>query len=374
MISRLDPFIRCHAILCVIVLAWASTGGTASAGPVGPGLSQAVVTVVAYGDQGEVLRTGAGLLLTAEGCIATNHHLVEGASRVAVEVPGGRSPRHASILYSDPRRDLTILSGAVPSTGAKPTLEGSDWIDVGEPVLVIIEGDQIPGPSQLAGRVAGSREDDAAVRYIYIQSDDLPSADVGGRPIVNEAGSLIGLTIGVLAGSRDLVSAMPVSDVRLALARARASAASIPPADRSAGVRAGTELPTRAEAGLERSAPRDGVAATRTGAPLSPVDTRLGPGPDLPLFPSDTVGSVSPVALSTRAPASLADPVGRWIHPLPPLSPGPMPAQQIETANRVRAKMTEIARQSHNRAVFQLDPMTQVQVYFQALRQLGILE
>jgi S1-C subfamily serine protease len=373
MIRRLDRFIRRLATLFVVASVWALAGGTASAGPVAPGVSGAVVTIVAYGDHGEVLRTGAGLLLTAEGFIATNHHMVDGASRIAVEGPGGGSPRHASILYSDPRRDLAILSGAAPSAGAKPALEGSDWVDVGEPVLVI-QGDQPPGTSELAGRVAGSREDDDAVRYIYIQSDELPSADVGGRPIVNEAGSLIGLTIGMLAGSRDLVSAMPVSDVRLALARARVRPASIPAAARSAGVRAGTGPPTRAEPGLDRSANQDGVAGTTTGAPRLPVDSLLAPGPDLPLFPSDAVGSVSPVAHSNRMPASLEDPIGRWIRLLPPPLPGPMPAQQVETANRVRAKMTEIARKSHNRAVFQLDPVTQVQVYFQALRQLGILE
>jgi S1-C subfamily serine protease len=359
-----------RATVSVAALVWALTGGTVSAEPEARWLSRAVVSVIAYDEHGEVSRTGAGLLVAAEGFIATNHHVVEGASRVTVEVSSGHPPRHATILYSDPRRDLAILSGAAPSPGTGPIVEGSDWIDAGEPVLVL-QGDRMPGKSQLAGQIAGSREDDGAMRYIYIQTDELPSAELGARPIVNQAGSLIGLSIGVLKGSRDLVSAMPVSDLRLALARARATAASTLAAA-STGVDAGAGPRVPAEADPKRWALRAGVPAPRTGTPIAQGDIRLGPGPDLPVFPSDAVGSVSVMAHPNRARASV-DAVARWVPPLPPL-PGPMPAEQIEMANRIRARMTEIARTTHKRPVFQLDPMTQTEVYFQALREFGILE
>lgn len=349
MIRRLDHLSPRHAVACVVALAWAWTGGTASAGPVAPWLSRALVGVIAYGEHGEVLRTGAGLVLSTEGFIATNHHVIEGASRVALEASGGRSLRAPSVLYSDPRRDLAILSGAALSLRVA-ALEGSDWIDVGEPVLVL-QGEGMPGNSELAGRVSGSREDDGALRYIYIQSDELPSAELGGRPIVNEAGSLIGLSIGLLAGSTDMVSAMPVSDLRLALARVRAASAL--PADRSAGLNAETKPWPRAEADRERP------------APAAPVD----PG-DGPIFPSDATGPLSVIARWSRHDDSQAT-SAFWI-PAPPPLPGPMPAEQVEAANRVRAKMTEIARKAHNVPVFGLDPMTQTQVYFEALRQLGI--
>jgi hypothetical protein len=66
------------------------------------------------------------------------------------------------------------------------------------------------------------------------------------------------------------------------------------------------------------------------------------------------------------------DDLTTYLIPLPPPVPGPIPPDQIESANRVRAKADEIARQAHGAQFRRLDALTQSQVYFEALRQLGI--
>ncbi|MFD3540166.1 S1C family serine protease [Streptomyces sp. NPDC058662] len=88
--------------------------------------------------------TGSGIVLTSDGEIATNNHVISGASEIQVTMSDGRKYA-ARIVGTDPDKDLALikLQGA---TGLKPAVLGdSGGLKVGEEVVAIGSPDRLTG-------------------------------------------------------------------------------------------------------------------------------------------------------------------------------------------------------------------------------------
>ncbi|EFL16521.1 trypsin-like peptidase domain-containing protein [Streptomyces sp. C] len=88
--------------------------------------------------------TGSGIVLTADGEIATNNHVVNGASEIQVTTSDGKK-YPAKIVGTDPGKDLALikLQGA---SGLKPAKLGdSDRLKVGDQVVAIGSPDRLTG-------------------------------------------------------------------------------------------------------------------------------------------------------------------------------------------------------------------------------------
>ncbi|MER6581290.1 trypsin-like peptidase domain-containing protein [Nonomuraea sp. NPDC001023] len=92
--------------------------------------------VMIQGQSGE----GSGVVLSADGLILTNNHVVEGASQgggqMSVKFSDGKTAK-ASIVGTDPATDLAVIRAAGVSGLTKATLGDSDALKVGEAVLAI---------------------------------------------------------------------------------------------------------------------------------------------------------------------------------------------------------------------------------------------
>ena len=66
-----------------------------------------VVTISADVEQGRSI--GTGVIVSADGEILTNAHVVDGASEVRVRLPGETEPREAELVASDVGNDLALL-------------------------------------------------------------------------------------------------------------------------------------------------------------------------------------------------------------------------------------------------------------------------
>ncbi|MDP2028215.1 MAG: trypsin-like peptidase domain-containing protein [Thiobacillus sp.] len=167
----------------------------AVASAIGP----SVVSVWATTTSGELLGQtgGSGVVLTSDGEIVTNAHVVDGAVTISVRVPGETEPRGAVVLASDPSSDLALLridaDGLVPATFADP----SD-IRVGDDVVAVgyalgLDGD----PSVTAGIVSAldrtSADEKVALKGL-IQTDAPISSGNSGGPLVNALGQVVGIT------------------------------------------------------------------------------------------------------------------------------------------------------------------------------------
>jgi len=168
-------------------------------------LADSVVTISAQveGTMGEGDATGTGVVITSDGEILTNAHVVEGASEVRVRFANDTEPVAAEVLAFDTGNDLALLkvnaSGLVAATFAKP---GS--VRVGDQVVAIgyalaLDG----GPSVTTGIVSALRRTiftDSGALNSLIQTDAAISSGNSGGPLVNMRGEVVGINTAVARG------------------------------------------------------------------------------------------------------------------------------------------------------------------------------
>jgi serine protease Do len=142
---------------------------------------------------------GTGFVVSADGLILTNNHVVEGADKVTVELPD-RRVFEASVVGTDPNTDVAVVR--IKATGLKPVVLGnSDDARVGEWVLAIGNplGNALTftvtsgiisatgrGLNSLPNRTQGSIQD-------FIQTDAAINPGNSGGPLINVRGEVIGI-------------------------------------------------------------------------------------------------------------------------------------------------------------------------------------
>lgn len=171
-------------------------------------LANSVVTISTTLDDesGGGRGVGTGVVLTSDGEILTNAHVVEDASEVVVRFAGETEPRVAKILASDAGNDLALLkvdiTGLVAATFAKP---GS--VQIGDAVVAIgyalaLDG----GPTVTSGIVSALKrtiETDSGALNSLIQTDAAISSGNSGGPLVNLKGEVVGVNTAVARGDSD---------------------------------------------------------------------------------------------------------------------------------------------------------------------------
>lgn len=183
------------------------SGDPAAAAAVEPGLVD-VDTVIGY--QG-AQAAGTGIVLTADGEVLTNNHVVAGATRIQVTDIGNGRTYAATVVGYDRSRDVAVLQlqGATGLTTAP--LGDSATVAVGDPVVGVGNAGGVGGtPSTAAGTVTAldrpitaSDESGSAEQLTgLIQVDaDIQAGDSGG-PLVNSAGQVVGMDTAASTPSR----------------------------------------------------------------------------------------------------------------------------------------------------------------------------
>jgi putative serine protease PepD len=146
---------------------------------------------------------GTGIVLTADGQILTNAHVIEGATKVRVRLDGERNPRPAKVLASDPGDDLALLAvdvtGLIPATMADPTN-----IRVGDDVIAIGYALDLDGEASVTLGIVSALN--RTIRIAsgaldgLIQTDAAISSGNSGGPLVNAAGEVVGVNTAVAHG------------------------------------------------------------------------------------------------------------------------------------------------------------------------------
>jgi len=144
--------------------------------------------------------TGTGVVLTADGEILTNAHVVAGATNVSVRFAGETEPRAAVVLASDPGNDMALLK--IDATNLKPaTFAQPGTIRVGDAVIAIgyalaLDG----GPSVTSGIISALKRTiitESGALNGLIQTDAAISSGNSGGPLVNLRGEVVGINTAV---------------------------------------------------------------------------------------------------------------------------------------------------------------------------------
>ena len=138
---------------------------------------------------------GSGFVYSADGLIATNTHVVEGAGRIYVTLNGDEQQYEAEVVATDSYSDLAILK--IDKTGLKPVKFGSSSsLRLGDTVFVI--GSPYNGlfaNSVSSGIVSGLNREMVlnSATQTFIQTDAAVNPGNSGGPMFNANGELVGI-------------------------------------------------------------------------------------------------------------------------------------------------------------------------------------
>ena len=168
-------------------------------------LADSVVTISSVIDDGVESgeATGTGVVLTSDGEILTNAHVIDNATEVRVRFAGETEPRAAKVIASEVGNDLALIK--IEATGLKPvTFAQPDTVRIGDTVVAIgyalaLDG----GPTVTSGIVSALKRTivtDSGALNGLIQTDAPISSGNSGGPLVNLRGEVVGINTAVARG------------------------------------------------------------------------------------------------------------------------------------------------------------------------------
>lgn len=169
---------------------------------------------------------GSGVILTADGIIVSNFHVVQEASQIRV-VLTDRREFDAEVLLADEETDLAVLRLKGASGLPALALRDSDEVEVGELVLAIGNPFGV-GQTVSSGIVSGLARSNLGIgggRGYFIQTDAAINPGNSGGALVDVAGRLVGINTAILSpsgASSGIGFAIPANLVRAVVTQAEA--------------------------------------------------------------------------------------------------------------------------------------------------------
>ncbi|MFP5383289.1 MAG: trypsin-like peptidase domain-containing protein, partial [Gammaproteobacteria bacterium] len=143
---------------------------------------------------------GSGVIVSADGYVLTNHHVVAGADEIVTALRDGREAR-ARIVGSDPETDLAVLKIDLPEL---PTvaLRDSATLQIGDVVLAIGNPFGV-GQTVTIGIVSAVGRSELGINTFedFIQTDAAINPGNSGGALVDATGSLVGINSAIFSQS-----------------------------------------------------------------------------------------------------------------------------------------------------------------------------
>lgn len=154
---------------------------------------------------------GSGFILSKDGYLVTNNHVVKKADEITVNLQGGEQSYQAKVVGRDPATDLALLKIDVDRD--LPTLEfgSSDQLEIGDWVMAIgnpfgLGHSVTAGIISAKGRVIGAGPYDD-----FLQTDASINPGNSGGPLLNTQGEVIGINTAIVASGQGIGFAIPAA-------------------------------------------------------------------------------------------------------------------------------------------------------------------
>ena len=193
-----------YGIFAILALAFVNpVFSQADFSPVIQRISKSVVVI--KGNNGQ----GSGFIVSPDGKIATNLHVIRGMDQGAVQLSDGEIFDTFTVIGVDPRRDLAIIKIAGFNLPAVD-LGDSDAIKIGEPVAVV------GSPRGLSGTITTGVL--SAIRPIdgtkLLQTDAAVNPGNSGGPLIKLDGTVVGIVVAKVVNAENLNFAIPINFLR----------------------------------------------------------------------------------------------------------------------------------------------------------------
>lgn len=201
-----------------------------SIGEVAAQVAPGVVSIVTetrstgwFGQSSTSTSAGTGMIVTKDGYILTNKHVIDGASSIKVVLDNGETYDKVTLVGADPLNDVAFLK--VNDVDNLPTvsLGDSKTIAAGQPVIAIGNALGQYQNTVTSGIVSGTgrsltaySSDMSSAENLtdMIQTDAAINAGNSGGPLVNAAGQVIGINTATSTDADGIGFAIPISSVK----------------------------------------------------------------------------------------------------------------------------------------------------------------
>ena len=164
---------------------------------------------------------GSGFVLSAEGFIMTNAHVVEGAHEVVVTLPDKREFK-ARVVGADRRTDVAVVK--IEATDLMPVSIGDvSRLRVGEWVMAI--GSPFGLENTVTAGIVSAKQRDTGDYLPFIQTDVAINPGNSGGPLINMRGEVIGINSQIYSrsgGFQGISFAIPIDEAMLVADQLRA--------------------------------------------------------------------------------------------------------------------------------------------------------
>ena len=240
---------------------------------------------------------GSGVIISEDGLVLTNAHVIAGSSTMRVTLHDGHE-QDATLVGSFPDDDIALIRLAEPNALTPAVLGSSADIVVGDPVVAIGNALNLGGPPSVTEGIVSAKDrniqtSEGTLRNL-IQTDAAINPGNSGGPLLNASGQVVGINTAIIDDAQNIGFAISIDLLKPLIEDLKEGRGDITPESPFLGVSTQT-LGDVTDATLERY----GVTAT-DGAFVSDVVPGSGAA-DAGLQPGDVVTAIDgePVTSST---------------------------------------------------------------------------
>lgn len=174
-----------------------------------------------FGQRGTQQGAGSGVILSKDGYILTNKHVINRQDSIMVILSNGQTYEDVKVIFSDPINDLAVLKVGQVDNLAPIEIGDSKTIKVGQPVLAIgnalgeyqntVTNGIISGIGRnITARSGSSLSSQTENLTDLIQTNAAINSGNSGGPLVNAGGQLIGINTAVAENANGIGFAIPI--------------------------------------------------------------------------------------------------------------------------------------------------------------------
>lgn len=179
--------------------------------PVPPGLQRPPGPDRGQPDEDQPRGVGSGFILSSDGLVMTNAHVVEGADEVLVTLTDKREFK-AKIIGSDKRSDVAVVK--IEATGLPAVKIGdANRLKVGEWVMAI--GSPFGLDNTVTAGIVSAKQRDTGDYLSFIQTDVAINPGNSGGPLINMRGEVVGINSQIYSrsgGFQGISFAIPIDE------------------------------------------------------------------------------------------------------------------------------------------------------------------
>lgn len=194
-------------------------------------VSPSVVSIVtksqggsSYYGSAEQEGAGTGIIVSKDGYVLTNKHVIDGANTVSVVLSDGTTYEGVKVLGSDPLNDVAFLKIADVSNLSPAEMGDSSSVRVGQKVVAIgnslgqYQNTVTSGIISGTGRPVSAQSGDSVENLTdLLQTDAAINPGNSGGPLLNLSGQVIGINTAIIENAQGIGFSIPINSTKGAL-------------------------------------------------------------------------------------------------------------------------------------------------------------